>query len=45
MLPLLQTKNILVKLDGSCCLADLGLAVMEQENGEDFYVDHYQVKT
>ena len=24
---LLQTKNILVKTDGTCCIADLGLAI------------------
>ena len=30
----IKTRNILVKTDGSCCIADLGLAVRFVRSGE-----------
>ena len=33
---LLQSKNILVKDDGSCCIADLGLSVVQKYDGISF---------
>ncbi|KAJ8017044.1 hypothetical protein DPEC_G00013670 [Dallia pectoralis] len=33
----LKTRNILVKLNGQCCIADLGLAVMHSQTGD--YLD------